>query len=547
MSRSEFSIRHQLLLLGALATASIWGGALLQYLQLREQSQELAGVRRDIGAAARYADVARATAQERGLSNGWLLAAGAGPRPAALDAARARLDGRLARLAAMRVDRPAAAPPRTPHAAAMATATAIARLRALVDARRTAPVAVFDGYSAVVESINDTFARRLATGMLVVGLPYEHVTALQRAAERLAQLRGLANGALQAGTLSPDTQAAIIRRIALFEDAAGAALRLAPEDARATVQAAVGSPRVRDTVARASALVETGRVDAVGMDAAAWWASSTRAVDVLQAASVAESNALSQRADARIEALSRRLQLTVLALVVLGIVTLVLVLSTIGRIVRGLDRLITGLQTVGDRRNFSTRIEAKRRDEFGVISGEINKLILIAGGAVREQAALSETDLLTGALNRRGFDRQIATQTAAGVDTPPLSLLMIDVDRFKSINDSLGHTIGDRVLEQLGALLRASLRADDVLARFGGEEFVVLLPGCPLGEALRVAETIRVAIEAHDFGIGRPVTASLGAAQWHPEQTVQGLIAKADARLYEAKAAGRNRVLPFAA
>ena len=233
------------------------------------------------------------------------------------------------------------------------------------------------------------------------------------------------------------------------------------------------------------------------------------------------------------------------ALVVLGVVTLFLVLGTVGRIVRGLRKLLDGLEAVGTRRNFDVRIDDTRPDEFGTISSGINKLIAVAGSVVEEQERLSMTDGLTAVTNRRGFDLQLSARTTPSRQQKlPLSLVMIDVDHFKSINDSQGHATGDAVLKSLAQVLRGALRPDDVLARFGGEEFVALLPGCPLPEALAVAEKLRAAVETHDFGFGRPVTASFGVAQFSAGQSPAALITAADVRLYAAKAAGRNRVMP---
>lgn len=140
--------------------------------------------------------------------------------------------------------------------------------------------------------------------------------------------------------------------------------------------------------------------------------------------------------------------------------------------------------------------------------------LTVAGSVVDEQERLSMTDGLTAVTNRRGFDLQLSARTTPSrQQTPPLSLVMIDVDHFKSINDSQGHATGDAVLKSLAQVLRGALRPDDVLARFGGEEVVALLPGCPLPEALAVAEKLRAAVEAHDYGCGRPVTASFGVAE----------------------------------
>jgi diguanylate cyclase (GGDEF)-like protein len=127
-----------------------------------------------------------------------------------------------------------------------------------------------------------------------------------------------------------------------------------------------------------------------------------------------------------------------------------------------------------------------------------------------------------------------------------LAVVMIDVDHFKVINDSHGHLVGDEVLRHLSSLLRLELRPHDVLARFGGEEFVLVLDGLDLPDALRLAERLRDRIELTVASMGDVtvrLTASLGVAcsDQHGYDLIQ-LISAGDAALYEAKRAGRNRV-----
>ena len=540
MRNSKFSIRHQLLLLGALATGSIWAGALLQYVEMRHQSQRLKDVQHDLRAATQQAGVARLVAQERGLSNGWLSQADAG-NAAELADVRAQVDASLARLGAGGDGTSA-----QPLAVAVTTRVEqLPRLRGRIDRRELRPPEAFSFYTALVAHVQDGAARRLADGMVAVGLPYEHLNHLQQAAEHLAQLRGVTNGVLRGGELSPLAEAALVRQRALYEQAVRQYNRSVPITATSASASALEAPAVSSSLERINRLLELRRVDLVGLDATAWWTLASEAVDTLQRAAATESTALARQADQRMADLNRRQQLTVAALVVLGVVTLFLVLGTVGRIVRGLRKLLDGLEAVGTRRNFDVRIDDTRPDEFGTISSGINKLIAVAGSVVEEQERLSMTDGLTAVTNRRGFDLQLSARTTPSRQQKlPLSLVMIDVDHFKSINDSQGHATGDAVLKSLAQVLRGALRPDDVLARFGGEEFVALLPGCPLPEALAVAEKLRAAVETHDFGFGRPVTASFGVAQFSAGQSPAALITAADVRLYAAKAAGRNRVMP---
>ena len=159
---------------------------------------------------------------------------------------------------------------------------------------------------------------------------------------------------------------------------------------------------------------------------------------------------------------------------------------------------------------------------------------------------LVRTDPLTEIRNRRAFDEALQHAWAfSGRNGQPLSLLMVDVDHFKQINDNVGHEAGDEVLKHLAARLQQYLRASDQVFRYGGEEFAVLLPGTGEKAAMHVAEELRKAVWAERIAC-RNLTVSIGVAtdKGNPDGT-RGcfLVAAADAALYEAKAAGRNCVI----
>jgi diguanylate cyclase (GGDEF)-like protein len=150
------------------------------------------------------------------------------------------------------------------------------------------------------------------------------------------------------------------------------------------------------------------------------------------------------------------------------------------------------------------------------------------------------TDPLTGIANRRAFDDsldKLLERRAEEPDDAPLALAMLDLDQFKRINDEHGHLQGDRVLQDLAQLLKISIREGDVLARFGGEEFVVLMPRTLLRSACNLAERMRARIEEKLV-----TTASIGVAVSQSGESATSLLARADAALYTAKKEGRNCV-----
>jgi diguanylate cyclase len=184
------------------------------------------------------------------------------------------------------------------------------------------------------------------------------------------------------------------------------------------------------------------------------------------------------------------------------------------------------------------------------------RLILSRGEITNLQHSLeairaeSLTDPLTGLGNRKYFDRMIeqAVQHALA-NNEPLSLLMFDIDHFKSFNDSYGHLTGDQVLRLVGMSLNQTIKGQDITARYGGEEFAVVLPNTALRQALTVADHIRRAVMAKDLKknstgeiLGR-VTISVGVSMLKPDDDTHALIDRADACLYAAKRNGRNRVI----
>lgn len=160
-----------------------------------------------------------------------------------------------------------------------------------------------------------------------------------------------------------------------------------------------------------------------------------------------------------------------------------------------------------------------------------------------ELSLLATTDALTGAWNRRQFEQIAATEIArAHRYKQPLSLLLFDIDHFKTVNDSYGHEVGDQVLIRLTQLVQGNVRTADLLARWGGEEFTVLMPHCDVTEAAHLAEKLRGLVAAQPFPeVGR-VTISIGVAQCRCTEALHVWLKRADTALYAAKTAGRDRV-----
>ena len=183
-------------------------------------------------------------------------------------------------------------------------------------------------------------------------------------------------------------------------------------------------------------------------------------------------------------------------------------------------------------------------DEHGSVVGAFGILrdITVRKGLEAQLQVLATTDALTGLLNRRAFIERVDSQLATRGDT---TLAMIDIDHFKSVNDTYGHAAGDAVLRAFADICRNAVTAEAVIGRIGGEEFAVLLSGLPLPEAQTVLEGLREAIEVAKIDIGGQIiriTASIGATEVDAGPSASEFLSRADKALYEAKTAGRNRL-----
>jgi diguanylate cyclase (GGDEF)-like protein len=179
--------------------------------------------------------------------------------------------------------------------------------------------------------------------------------------------------------------------------------------------------------------------------------------------------------------------------------------------------------------------------------GEVTTLAKLAGARIgllrvmAESQLQASTDSLTGLLNRRAFERRIA---AIRRDAPLMAFAMADLDHFKELNDTHGHETGDRALRVFAQVLTASLRAQDLVGRHGGEEFVIALAGCTAASARHILDSTRAHLAAAVTMAGLPrFTVSIGVVEAHEAEDFPTLTSRADAALFQAKRAGRDRVV----
>ena len=185
----------------------------------------------------------------------------------------------------------------------------------------------------------------------------------------------------------------------------------------------------------------------------------------------------------------------------------------------------------------------------------VTRLTLSTAHDVQRVALLEHeniTDALTGLRNRRFLDLRLAEEMSRATRYgAPVSVLLLDIDHFKSVNDTCGHAVGDKVLAEVGRIVRETVRNTDLAARYGGEEIAVIAPQTPLSTAVMLGERLRRNIEtkARDAvpevaTLNRPITVSIGVAKSStPPESASKLLWRADSALYEAKGGGRNKVV----
>jgi diguanylate cyclase (GGDEF)-like protein/PAS domain S-box-containing protein len=176
---------------------------------------------------------------------------------------------------------------------------------------------------------------------------------------------------------------------------------------------------------------------------------------------------------------------------------------------------------------------------------EQKRIELLMEKQTAQLQSASKIDFLSDVLNRRGLRERLEYEARRMVRTRrPLSVILLDIDHFKKINDTYGHLIGDDVLAQVAVTLKKSVRNTDIVGRYGGEEFLVILPECDMAGALKIAEKVRAVIRMMEFTAGISVSISAGVGEFI-EISIDNLIDQAEQALGEAKKNGRNQVKGF--
>lgn len=525
-------IRLRILLVSLVAVIAVGTAFYREYAFSRNDVAALRTERTAIREDMAMSKVIHQLQRERGLSAGYLVVRSAEHRQM-LAAQRAATDRGLA-----------AAEP-LPASRRAALAAALHTIRRGVDDGGADWTQVRDVYTGTITRFLDRIARNGHRAWADAGTaPLYPVNNLAVARENLGLARATLYRIYSRDAVAPAERVALARYYGTYTEN----LRLFLRDS-GTAGLKAFADRVTPALRRqvlgqiGVVLAHGNRLAAGHPDSVAWWSEASDLIDQLKqvedgiyAAKLIQINKL---IDIRRDALLRYTAFAVFSTLLVGL----LAFFAVVRILSALSILLQALHTVMEKEDFGIRIPVGAHDEFERIGTSINTLLTYTDTIIRQKDFLASTDLLTNLNNRRRFLELVNQEflRADRYDNTP-AVIICDIDRFKNVNDRFGHATGDTVLQCFAALLRENLRGSDIAARWGGEEFVIMVPNGDTTAAWGLAEKLRCATERMQIaGVDR-ITASFGLAARGAGQTFESLIKQADQALYAAKLQGRNRV-----
>ena len=417
----------------------------------------------------------------------------------------------------------------------------LAKVREGISRHQVAPVDSFGYYTLTIFEVLDqidTLAMYSKSPALKNGL-HAHTHFLY-AKEYLGKIRGSLNEALSNGAIDDVRVSIVSQQLGLYQHHSRMFLQDAAPDIAGAFRAALAQPRVQDTFGIInSTLSGRGRVTT----AEGWFATASYAIDQLREVENQSMAYLRQQVKGEIAVVERHFLMDAIATLGVSLILILLAGSTALRLLRALNVLVTGIEHTIQTKDFASRIRLRGNDEMCTISYNFNELLTIAESLIKEKDYLASTDSLTGAYNRLKFAELFAVELQRALRYGGgLALIMFDIDHFKCINDKFGHGTGDVVLKEITQLVRDLIRETDVMTRWGGEEFMILVPRDGREAAAALAEKLRGAMENQHFSGVPKVTSSFGVSEYLPGDTLESLCARVDLALYRAKHEGRNRV-----
>jgi diguanylate cyclase (GGDEF)-like protein len=274
-----------------------------------------------------------------------------------------------------------------------------------------------------------------------------------------------------------------------------------------------------------------------------WFETATISLDVLKEVEDYSKGEIKLNTSKRLSRITASLTMKTIVIPVTITVVLILSLSITNNIFTSSNILLSSITNIMETKDFSNRIPTYSNDELGTISKAYNKLLETIERLINEKEYLATTDSLTQIYNRLKFDELFNIESErAKRYTTALSLIIFDIDYFKQINDTFGHDAGNYVLIEVSNIANKNIRSSDVLARWGGDEFVILVPEINIDGSKQLAEKLRNEVEGFDFKKIGKVTCSFGVGEFKEGDNAIALFKRVDIALYNAKDSGRNRV-----
>ncbi|TAN76928.1 MAG: diguanylate cyclase [Gallionella sp.] len=521
------TIKARILLLGLLAI-----GSLLYILgaQFAADSREYAGKHAlfaRMEAAEKLSGLVHELQKERGISAGYLVIRSKNNEDA-IDAQRAATDRAKALLD-------------SDTAQHLENLAKLAEVREMVSGHRTMPLDSFGYYTlSIVEILDRINALALDSDTPALKGKLSAHAHLLYAKEYLGEIRGSLNESFSQGSVDRERVATVGRLLGMHQYHSKIFLRDTTPAAADAFRATLAQPGVQAVFGIIqSVLSERGGV----VTSEEWMAAASYAIDQLREVENQSAAHLRQQIKSEIAAAKQRFLLN--GIVTLGVLLTLVFLagSAIFHLLHALNMLLANIAHTVNTRDFSNRIRPRSSDGIGAISRNFNELLAVAERLIKEKDYLASTDSLTGAYNRRKFTELFASELQRKLRySGRLALIMFDIDHFKHVNDEFGHAAGDAVLREMARLVHDLIRANDVLVRWGGEEFLIFLPQNGYEAAAALAEKLRCTIEDYRFPGVPKVTVSFGVSEYVAGDTLESLCARADNALYRAKQEGRNRV-----
>lgn len=363
------------------------------------------------------------------------------------------------------------------------------------------------------------------------------------AKESLGQIRATLNAVFAAGTFDSFN----IKKLAALKGAYDVRnkeyLKEAPEDVRKVYTEKFEGKLIHATMDMIDIAFVRYKEGNFEVDPDTWFEAATTSLNILKEVEDYSKEKIMQNTAGRLSGITTSLTVRIIVILVVVTAILVLSLSLMRNIFTGCNFLVSSITNIVETKNFNNRIPIYSNDEMGTISRAYNKLLETIGQLINEKEHLATTDPLTQAYNMFKFEDLFNTelQRAKRYKTE-LSLIMFDIDYFKRINDTYGHDVGNYVLIELSNITSKNIRSSDVLARWGGDEFVILVPEINIDGSKQLAEKLRNEVENFDFKDIGKVTCSFGVTEFKEGNDTEALYKRVDIALYRAKEGGRNRV-----